>query len=453
MHRLCALCLLCMLAEGCSSADNAITDCFLVRRYKKVSTPAFDLYVMNVRSQGGSRVDLYVQMQYDRLHFVKGASGYDASYSVVFVFRDKEGEAVQSREVYRSVNVPTYEASESQGADAFLQTVVVPPGRYVLQCTSVDQHSLVRYTQKSEVTAMDFSADSAMVSSMLLLMKPRDGRTERVLHPLFPQTLWHVRDSMGIFQELYGIRPGDTISVSMRYHVRSGAATAAVTLKTMVPPYSRFVASCAGGFDSTAYSSKAVLLAQRGGSISMVNFYPVPPAGYGEIERIVSIVRSNKIDRFVSRMPVYRAPTLELTLADVVDALRFIMRDEEIEALRNANDSLRALFIRQFWAGHGGAARGAEFEQRVDEANKLFSVCTEGSRTPMGITYIVCGQPEYVDCRSPYHETWYYTVGQQVMAVPFRLDPDNREASYYDLPFNSVNELLWVAFLDRWRRL
>ncbi len=453
MHRILTVCLVCVLAEGCGSVNGVVTDCYSVWRAKRISQPAVDLFVMNVRSPDGSRIDLYAQMPYDRLRFVRSTAGFDVSYSVSFVFRDEKGDVVQSRDVTRRVTVGSYEATVSQHADAFLQTVILPPGTYELTCTCVDQNSLIRYTQKSGVRAMNFATDSAMASGMLFVMKPKNGDERTVLHPLFPQTLWRARDSMGIYQEVYGVRVGDTITVHMEYLAPpSGAREASRTKRTMSPPFTRYVAPCERTVDSSVYPADFVHGARRSGTIHLLQFYPAPPAGYGEIERTVSVRRGNKTDSFISRLTVFRSLTRGLTLADVVDAMRLIMREDEYDSLRVSADTLRAAVIERFWADHGGPPRRTEFEARVDEANKLFSVCIEGSRTPMGIAYIVCGPPEYIDCRSPNRESWFYAIGSETMEVPFYLEPRNVDTAYYELAFNSVNESLWRICIDRWRR-
>ncbi|HLP16339.1 MAG TPA: GWxTD domain-containing protein, partial [Bacteroidota bacterium] len=127
-------------------------------------------------------------------------------------------------------------------------------------------------------------------------------------------------------------------------------------------------------------------------------------------------------------------------------------RREEFDSLRSAAVAEREQLLNQFWNVHGGAQRRSDFETRIDEADKLFTDYMEGSRTPMGITYIVCGPPDAVECRSPLTETWYYEVGNQTMALPFHTERKNGEMTYYELPAFSINEQLWRTYIDQWRR-
>jgi hypothetical protein len=71
----------------------------------------------------------------------------------------------------------------------------------------------------------------------------------------------------------------------------------------------------------------------------------------------------------------------------------------------------------------------------------------------MGITYIVCGIPDYVECQGEMNEVWYYGEANQVYAVSFRAEshaPDE-EAFYTMLPF-STSDYFWQLCVDRWRR-
>jgi GWxTD domain-containing protein len=453
MRGLLALCFFCILMDGCGSSADVVVDCYSVQRYKRLTQPSFDLYMMNVRADNGSRLDLYVQMPFDHLRFVKTDSGYSAAYTVVFIFRDDNGDAVVSKEVSRTVAAPTYEASVSKNADAFLQSVILAPGQYRIESNAVDQNSLVKFSARNVINVFNFAADSVMASTMLLLVKPPGSDAATVLHPLFPQSIRTARDSLGIFQEVYGVGSGDTISVAMKY-LTSIAANKRVAHSgnTMVPPYSRYLGSCMREPDSAAYASRMIFTADRAGTLSLIHFYPVPPTGYSELVRTVGVTRAGKTDSFVAHLFLFKPVSVGPTVAEISDAMRFITREDEFDSLQNRPDSVRSVFIDRFWAEHGGTARRAEFVHRMDDANKLFTVCTEGSRTPMGIVYIICGPPDGVECRGPFTETWYYSVGNQTLTVPFRLERRNEEGAFYELPLNSVDDLLWQSFVDQWRR-
>jgi GWxTD domain-containing protein len=454
MRVLVVLCALSIVAAGCGSGSGVVADCYSIARYKKILQPSFDLYVMNVRAGTGTRVDIYTQTQFERLRFLKSDLGYSAAYTILFVIKGDGDEIIQSREVSRTVNVRTYEESISLDADAFLQSFTLAPGSYVLECTSTDQNSLVRYANRNRLNVQEFVAGSASASTILLLLKPRSVEKGLVLRPLFPQTLWYARDSIGIFRELYNIRRGDAISAVVKYltHPAAAGGRSAHSDVTMSPPYVTTTAPCPRVLDAVVYADSFTFRADSEGTVPFVRYYPVPPSGYSKLEMALRISHGGADDSVFTVMKFFRRKSIHADLEDIVDAMRYIVRDSELDAIRKpAAEANRTQAIEQFWADRGGAVRRAEFEGRVDEANRLFSICTEGSRTPMGVTFIVCGPPDAVECRSPYSETWFYTVDSQTMAVPFRLDSRNDETLFYELPAFSVNDQLWRTFVDRWR--
>jgi GWxTD domain-containing protein len=453
MRGLVALFVLSVAAAGCGGGGEAVMDCYSIQRYRKMVQPSFDSYIMNVRAGASTRVDIYIQMQYERLRFVKTDTGYAAAYSMIFVIRNDDDDVVQTREVSRSVVVKTYEQSVSLSADAFLQSFSLAPGTYKLECSSIDQNSLVRYMQRSEMHVCDFNAGCKAASTILLLLKPRSDENGIVLRPLFPQTLSYARDSIGVFQELYNLNRGDTVTVLMKYVIQSPFdKDLRRSNLTMSPPYVTVATSCPRRLDSVTFAERVIMRSESNGTLPFVQYYPVPPFGYSSLELDVRISNGAVKDSARSALKLFRRKTLHADAEDIVEAMRYIARSDEFDSLKKAPASDRARMIDRFWTDRGGPARRAEFEERVEEANKLFSVCAEGSRTPMGIAYIICGPPEAVDCRNPYTETWFYTVDNQTMAVPFRIEHRTDEAQDFELPLYSVNEQLWRTFIDRWRR-
>lgn len=442
-----------LAAAGCGSGGDAVMDCFSIGRYKRLVQPSFDLYTMNVKTKEGTRVDVYLQMQFEHLRFVKADNGYASAYSVLFVIRDNDDAVVQTREISRTVNVGSYEQSVSLDADAFMQSFVLAPGSYRFSCTSTDQNSQVKYAIRRKLEVRAFDAAGTTTSDMLLLLKPKSTEKGLVLHPLFPQTLWYARDSMGIFQELYNVHTGDTIEAVLRYAQQAIAAkdTSHADV-TMSPPYISTTIPCGREFNQLVLTDSLVYGVPDSGTVPFVHYYPLPPPGYSKLELTFHILHGGTVDQSKASMTLFRQKQLHAGPDEIIEAMRFIAHDDEIDRIKAAGDTGRVRAVERFWADRGGAVRQAEFDGRVDEADRLFTVCIEGSRTPMGITYIVCGPPDGVDCRNPYSETWLYTVDTQTMIVPFRILHRDDDLPYYELQAFTVNDQLWRSFIDRWRR-
>jgi GWxTD domain-containing protein len=153
--------------------------------------------------------------------------------------------------------------------------------------------------------------------------------------------------------------------------------------------------------------------------------------------------------------PVYASSFPHLSgIEEEIKSLAYIARSEEMDSLHaGVTPGEKRSRVVRFWQDHGGEVRQHEFYERVREANELFSSCTEGWKTPMGITYIVCGPPDYVECQGGMNEAWYYDLGgNRGFAVTFRLNTENELGRYYEIVPFSVNDFLWQQFVDRWRR-
>ena len=71
----------------------------------------------------------------------------------------------------------------------------------------------------------------------------------------------------------------------------------------------------------------------------------------------------------------------------------------------------------------------------------------------MGISYIVCGAPDYVECQGLSNEVWYYDIGSnRSFTIPFREIYPGSSERYFEIAPYSVNDFVWSEFVNRWRR-
>lgn len=140
----------------------------------------------------------------------------------------------------------------------------------------------------------------------------------------------------------------------------------------------------------------------------------------------------------------------------MVSSLNYIAASNEIKEIISAksDSSVRENLI-QFWKEHGGLDKMSQYYQRVSQANRFFSSCIDGWRTPMGMYYIVCGAPDNVECNGEWEERWsYYQSSTQIsMTVVFRLAQEtiNIDERFYRIEQVYSNADLWGYYVNRWR--
>lgn len=149
-------------------------------------------------------------------------------------------------------------------------------------------------------------------------------------------------------------------------------------------------------------------------------------------------------------------PDVSDDLVGMVSSLNYIASSFEIKKIVEVKtDSAMRSNLLNFWKEHGGYDKMTRYYQRVGQANRFFTSCVEGWKTPMGMFYIICGAPDNVDCEGIWNESWSYiqTSTQGSMTVVFRLarETDNLDDRYYGMEGVYSNVDLWSYYLNQWR--
>jgi GWxTD domain-containing protein len=441
------------MLSGCSTGYDTAIECYSTLQFQKHSLPSFTTYIMNVKSGNDSRIDVYLQMPYINLRFEKMIEGYKASFAVTFIIRNKDGEIIQTKELERKVIAKTFEESISTRFDALLQSFIVQSSEYSMEIVTVDHLSQLRHKELKQIKPKNYSDSKVSASTLLLLDTVIVNEKGLSLRPVFPALLSRLNDSFGIFQELYNVHEGDTVKIAESFSKPKDQKNEKNSFVYYIPPYRVKPNGCSEEIDSVYLKMDSTFLVTKNDIQQVIQFYPLPASGYNKIDRRIIVTRNSKSDtiRF-SNAYFLRARSLQSSLSfqEITGTMRYIMREEEYDSIAGMDAEEGIKRIIRFWETHGGAERRTEFERRIREANGLFTECTNGAETPMGIVFIICGIPDFIECRGGMTETWFYNIGERAFPIQFRRENEN-SAYYTLLPF-SVNDSLWQYFIDRWRR-
>lgn len=443
-----------LLISGCSGEKETLSRCYSLAQFQKKSTPSFSTYCMNVRDGSRSRLDIYFLMQYNRLKFEKTSGVFKASYTVTVVLLDSTTAQIKTEERDRTVEVKTYEETISQSADFFMLSFAVLPGTYTIKSTSTDNLSQLHYQTIQKTEARDYSSPAVFASTPLFLDTSMTQSSGVVLRPIFPYMLTRERNSFGVFQELYQLQSGDTIKLSMSFYGAKKTEEQSPQNASFAPPYRVASSSCSMNTDSLLFTSDSIFIASQGESKHVIQFFPMPPKGFVTVQRTITAYRNGDSVVSTSTHDIFVQNSLipnRLPLSEVVQVMQYVLRNDEFHSLDTLSDSEKLVWIKTFWKEHGGEIRQNEFQKRISEANSLFSSYCRGALTPMGITYIVCDQPEYIECRGSFGEIWYYNIGERAFSIEFRALHADRP-NYFEIAPFSINENLWQYFVERWRK-
>ena len=446
-----------LMLSGCSSSVTTFGGCTYTAKSMQHSLPVCETFSLNVSTKDGSRLDVYFQIPYSQIHFEKDFEVFKASYTVSFIVRDENGSMVRANDVDRTVAAQSYTETASSLRDAFLRMFYIPPGSYTLEILVVDNRSHLQSRSSQRVEVKKFSKEDFCASDYLWFDYARLQQQGISLKPLFPSGLSYARDSIGVFQELYNVLRGDTVRLSLSYAFTVPHDTDETRLVSLAPPYTVRLSYCMLPPDSVYYRSDSVFVSPVDGVLQVFQHFPRLAAGVNTVTRKIFLYRNGAADSSVStaKFPVYPSSFPHLNGVDEeIAALSYIAWPKEIDSIRaGATPGSRLERLLRFWEDHGGTFRRKEFYNRIEEANELFSSCTEGWKTPMGIAYIICGPPDYVECQGLTTEVWYYDIGSnRSFAIPFRLSFERDNERYYELVPFSLNDFIWGDFVNRWRR-
>lgn len=442
--------LIAAVLAGCGSVES-LRPCLSYDRFHRLNAPSFTAYVMLTASGEERRADVYMQVPFSRLRFERSDGRFQASLTVTVIVRDGAGTVVHSREYDRTVTADGYAEAHSSRMESVLDRAVLPPGTYEAEVEARDVRS-----QRSYRSWHPFTLPTMMkAGSVLLVQRAVQDGASLTLRPLLTEDVAVVRDSVGMFQEVYGCGRGDTVAVQVRYEtVPPGVPRTPDDGPVWFPPYDADE-RCGADTGTVKASYDTVAVASSDGTLRLLHFYPGPSAGHTVVARRVihrSRTGTDTVDqtfRFFLREPRYRNSA---SAAEVAGALRYILRGEERDSLFRLPEQAMSGWMERFWAERGGRQRRAEFEQRVADAVGLFSDCAAGSGTPMGLVFIVCGPPDLIDCRSERGENWYYTIGERTYTAQFRPRREEGGGASYELVPYSLNEAFWQYHVERWRR-
>ncbi len=448
-----------LLFEGCGSSDETASNanlCYYYYVIAKSSLPEFDSNLFYTADSLGQRLDIYVSLKESRLKFEKFSGGYRASY-IAGVRLIRDGEPPVVKEIRRVVDEAAFPTASDSSYDAFLVSLRVTPGKYAVEIEVVDEASGQKTSRVYDKIIPDVSGQSMSMSDILLLASYDTVGYGRRIRPFFLSNAGLLSDTLRFFTVLSSsVSSRDSIYLKvfkLEMHERLPSGYISPGFSGGGPNLD----PCRAGVDSMLVYSYPLRAALDPGSCYIFGGVPKPlPGNY-----VLEVVVENKDRNWVSALLPFRIrgknfPDVTDDLRDMVNSLNYIAsRGELQEMVAVKNDSAVKANLLKFWSDFGGYSKMAEYYRRVSRANMYFSTCIDGWKTPMGMMYIVCGPPDYVECRGLYTERWMYvqTSTNNRVVVDYRLSRDtpNPGDRYYGIEniYSSLD--FWSYYVSRWR--
>ncbi len=387
--------LACLLAAG-AAAQSAYTPEFgaevITRRAELASGPS-------------TQLDVYTSVPNSSLRFLARAGGFEARYGLtVQVYalddRGRQQGLVVSRTFERDVAARTYdETQDAEREDRAIQTLAVPPGRYVVAIAVEDAASGRALSREIGHVARDVSGDAVTMSDPVLLSAydPAGGTST----PIVGATLSTEMDEFWVSYDLYASAETPlqvTYLVTEQSRVQERPSFGA--LLGLAPRQQ------ADSGTPVAVTEALSVEAGRTPAAFRLAMEGLQVGDYVLTVRLADSAGETLVE--TDKAFAVRWMGLDSQIADLDEAiaqLRYLARPADIRAIRNAPtpEAQRQRFL-DFWNERDptpSTPRNESMEQyyfRVAYANDRYSRFQDrGWNTDRGEVFIRFGEPDYVE--------------------------------------------------------
>ncbi|MCF6270628.1 MAG: GWxTD domain-containing protein [Melioribacteraceae bacterium] len=344
-----------------------------------------------------TRIDVYFQIPYANLQFVKFQNKFRAKYSLTLTIYDEDKDKIVIEKTWNGkIVVNNFDEASSENNFKFgFKSFELPPNDYVLSCLLYDKDSKKDFSVEAKMEVRSFNK-SLEFSDILLISSEIDNQI--ILN--VSNAISSSDSSLFFFYELYSDKDD---SVNLEYLVETVDGEIVLQQKEVVE------------IESGINQIKKEL---DNSDISLGQYKLTVKAVDSDEETI-----SGTAKIFVSK--IFGFPSSIINLDKAIEQMAYIATtDERDDMLETENFDDKMKKYKEFWKRQDPSPTTTqnevlrEYYRRVSYANKNFKHYFEGWKTDMGMIYIILGPPDNVD-RYPFeydskpYEVWhYYNINQ-----------------------------------------
>jgi len=378
-------------------------------------TPSYNVDAMSFASTTSqqSRLDVFVQIPYEDLAFVKKDEGYLASYEVTIDVLDSTGRLVNEKLWTEEVKAATFEQSvSSQGYSLVERVFEIPPGEYSIVTIVRDSEKRQNQRLERKLRVSDYALPQLTLSDIMLVSRINTSGEKRSIVPSVSSNVGVLPGGFHIFFEAYN-KPGlDSAKFVVDVLSEKGQrAYQLIQVQKLVP----------------GRNEMFFLVQNDSLPIGQYRLYVRAFATADTSFQMPNVLASTN-RKFIVHWKGLPTSIKDIDLA--IEESVYEAKESEMSYMRAGKtpEEKQKRFM-EFWRKRDpnpSTPRNEKMEayfSRVDYANKTFKHYIEGWRTDMGMVYIIFGAPNNVD-RHPFdidakpYEIWsYYDLNQNFVFV------------------------------------
>lgn len=372
------------------------------------SYPGFSVDIASYKSEreGKTRIDLFVQVPYQNLQFVRDPEGYRSKYSIHIKFSEKDTDKIIIESTW-SETVLAKEFAETTAKTNYnfsIRSFDISPGKYAMRCEVVDKDSRKNFIIEATANVLKLT-DSLNVSDLLLVSSIiKDSEGEKIV-PNITRKITTDDSTLPFYLEVYTDQKRD---IKLEYDIKDKEGETVfveIVEKEVYPGVNKIIHE----IDGAKFNLGEHVL-----QIQLKNF---------ELEHVATVSK-----KFISKIAGFPDSITDIDLA--VDQMMYIATPGELNFINDTDDEETKLKrYRDFWKAKDPSPNTEENEvfveyyRRIDYANAKFGHYFKGWKSDMGMVYITLGPPSAVE-RHPFdmgtkpYEIWeYYHINRSFIFV------------------------------------
>lgn len=349
-----------------------------------------------------TRVDVFIQVPYSEIQFVKNGQSFIAQYSLTISVFDENREKLINEKIWNEKIISDNfdQTLSKENFNLSLKSVELKPGNYVIRTAMEDKDSRKEFSVDNNFTVRDFSS-SINISDIMLIAKQEIVDGSNKIRPNVSKDIVVQREGIQIFYEIYSDSSTDVL---MDYSINDK--------------------------DENVVHKQNEIINLKAGTNQIFKTIKDSALSLGPHKLLVSIfdLKSNLITSaskiFTSRWSGVPGNVQDLEKA--IEQMTYIASDDELDLIEEAEtreDKIKRFL--DFWRSKDPNPQDEqnevfnEYYRRVAYSNEQFSHYNEGWQTDRGMVYILLGPPNNID-RHPFdydskpYEVWqYYDINRQ----------------------------------------
>ena len=357
--------------------------------------------------EGKTRLDIFIQVPYQEIQFVKSTKGFSAAYTVtVSVYDDEDKEKLLVEKSWKEkIDAIDFEQTVSKdNYNLSLKSFHLVPREYFIVTSVEDEDSRKKFASENLYNVRDLTK-KVSISDLMLVSNQRYIEGSNKILPNVSRNITSKRDGIPMFFEIYS---DNSSEVKIEFTIKDeddDIIHKDTISKQLIPDRNQII-----------HTVKDI-------SLGLGNY---------KITVVILDSSSNKVaavdKSFISRWVGIPAAIQDLNKA--VDQLVYIATPTDmsfIEDSENQDEKIERYL--DFWKKKDPTPNTDENElfneyyRRISYANENFSHYIEGWRSDRGMVFIILGSPNNVD-RHPFdleskpYEVWqYYELNRSFVFV------------------------------------